>query len=95
MKSSGKIVSCLLLGLVALYVDCYLSLVQRHVASGFTLDGHHGLFFTYPGYRGGGKGAETLFAPAYWLDQRIRARYWADMTESDVVAVNPDASGIP
>ena len=95
MKRFWNITGCLLLALVGPYFGCYFSLVQRHVASGFTLDGHHGLFFTYPGYRGGGKATEAFFAPAYWFDQRVRTRFWAEMTESDSAPANPSSSEVP
>lgn len=95
MKSFWRSVGCLLLLLMGLYVGCYFSLVQRHVSSGYTVDGHHGMFFTHPSYRGGGKATETLFAPAFWLDRRIRTRYWSDTSGSDTVPASADTSGAP
>ncbi|MCX7419381.1 MAG: hypothetical protein NT013_07565 [Planctomycetia bacterium] len=94
MKPFWKVVGVQLIALTVLYAGCYLAMVQRRVCFSITSYGTHGCFaFTYPEYGRGGEATEWFFMPAFWIDYRIRAKYWADTTEDDA-APSPQSSSI-
>lgn len=60
--------------LLGVYLVSYSVLVERQMGSGFTSKGC--IQFAYPTFRVGGEVAEKFYAPVFWLDERVRVRYW-------------------
>lgn len=79
-RSPATVILALLAVLPLLYGSAYLLLAER--------------WFVNPGgvwveYRAGGDLAEKLFAPAHWLDRKVRPQYWDYMTLRDDVQYFP------
>ena len=90
MKTFLKIAGCLLL----VYATSYVVNVKRFVGFGMDLEGHCWAF-TSPDYRLGGRAAQWFYEPAYWIDQQIRTRFWADTSESDAGPASPGNYEVP
>lgn len=60
--------------ILSVYLVSYLLVVERQVGSGLTSKGC--VQFAYPTFRVGGEAAEKFYAPVFWIDERIRVRYW-------------------
>ena len=74
--------------LLSLYVGSYLLVIERGEGTAFTTKGC--VTFVFPGFRCGGKTAEFVYSPVFWLDQQVRQGYWSGTSESDAVPVKSD-----
>ena len=78
MRHANTILAALAMvaGILALYSVAYLSLVKEPSDSLLDIElGPNGIVYL-PRYRAGGVVAEVTFAPAHWIDRRVRPGHW-------------------
>jgi hypothetical protein len=84
-KGSTRLLGVVTIGvaLIAAYGACYASLVARRLPSVADTSPTPTLPLSVPPrYRVGSSFVRLLFAPAHWLDRKLRRRHW-NITETE------------